>query len=254
MGGLGTGTAFMANVQALAKVTFNMRLMHGISEPDTRTELLEAGSGHAGHRGSHRQGFLQHGRQAHRRGGIHHRHHRWLQAGRNHRMHRRRGASFIHESGLSAIKAAGGHGIAFIKPWENEELYEKLAKAKDSGATIVGADIGAAGIIIALRGWDALSLRNRLKRCAKSSQGWNEVHRQGHHVRGRRRLGPGSGSRRHRCLNHGGRVLDHAPGTAEVLPDIAREMKGKLGVIVDGGTCAAGPTCSKCSRWERMRS
>ena len=40
MGGLGTGTAFMANVQALAKVTFNMRLMHGISEPDTRTELL----------------------------------------------------------------------------------------------------------------------------------------------------------------------------------------------------------------------
>jgi isopentenyl diphosphate isomerase/L-lactate dehydrogenase-like FMN-dependent dehydrogenase len=30
-------------------------------------------------------------------------------------------------------------------------------------------------------------------------------------------------------------VLDHTPGTAEVLPAIAEQMKGKLGIIVDGG-------------------
>jgi isopentenyl diphosphate isomerase/L-lactate dehydrogenase-like FMN-dependent dehydrogenase len=35
--------------------------------------------------------------------------------------------------------------------------------------------------------------------------------------------------------NHGGRVLDHTPGTADVLPKIAQEMKGKLQIIVDGG-------------------
>jgi isopentenyl diphosphate isomerase/L-lactate dehydrogenase-like FMN-dependent dehydrogenase len=35
--------------------------------------------------------------------------------------------------------------------------------------------------------------------------------------------------------NHGGRVLDHTPGTAEVLPNIVKEVKGKIKIIVDGG-------------------
>ncbi|MFW5734980.1 MAG: alpha-hydroxy-acid oxidizing protein, partial [Oceanidesulfovibrio sp.] len=35
--------------------------------------------------------------------------------------------------------------------------------------------------------------------------------------------------------NHGGRVLDHTPGTAEVLPAIADAVQGKLSIIVDGG-------------------
>jgi isopentenyl diphosphate isomerase/L-lactate dehydrogenase-like FMN-dependent dehydrogenase len=35
--------------------------------------------------------------------------------------------------------------------------------------------------------------------------------------------------------NHGGRVLDHTPGTADVLPEIVDELKGKIRIIVDGG-------------------
>lgn len=35
--------------------------------------------------------------------------------------------------------------------------------------------------------------------------------------------------------NHGGRVLAHTPATAEVLPEIARAVKGKTKIIVDGG-------------------
>jgi isopentenyl diphosphate isomerase/L-lactate dehydrogenase-like FMN-dependent dehydrogenase len=35
--------------------------------------------------------------------------------------------------------------------------------------------------------------------------------------------------------NHGGRCLDHTPGSAEVLPAIAEAMKGKLVVLADGG-------------------
>ncbi|MHB1005512.1 MAG: alpha-hydroxy-acid oxidizing protein, partial [Chloroflexota bacterium] len=35
--------------------------------------------------------------------------------------------------------------------------------------------------------------------------------------------------------NHGGRSLDHLPGTAEVLPEIAAAVKGKLTILVDGG-------------------
>jgi isopentenyl diphosphate isomerase/L-lactate dehydrogenase-like FMN-dependent dehydrogenase len=35
--------------------------------------------------------------------------------------------------------------------------------------------------------------------------------------------------------NHGGRVLDHTPGSAEVLPQIAKLVKGRLKIMVDGG-------------------
>jgi isopentenyl diphosphate isomerase/L-lactate dehydrogenase-like FMN-dependent dehydrogenase len=34
--------------------------------------------------------------------------------------------------------------------------------------------------------------------------------------------------------NHGGRVLDHTPSTAEVLPAIADKVKGKMVIFVDG--------------------
>jgi isopentenyl diphosphate isomerase/L-lactate dehydrogenase-like FMN-dependent dehydrogenase len=34
--------------------------------------------------------------------------------------------------------------------------------------------------------------------------------------------------------NHGGRVLDHTPGTAAALPEIAKAVKGKLVILVDG--------------------
>ena len=34
--------------------------------------------------------------------------------------------------------------------------------------------------------------------------------------------------------NHGGRRIDHTPGTAEVLPVIADKVKGKLVILADG--------------------
>jgi len=35
--------------------------------------------------------------------------------------------------------------------------------------------------------------------------------------------------------NHGGRALDHTPGTAEVLPYITDVLRGKITILVDGG-------------------
>jgi isopentenyl diphosphate isomerase/L-lactate dehydrogenase-like FMN-dependent dehydrogenase len=35
--------------------------------------------------------------------------------------------------------------------------------------------------------------------------------------------------------NHGGRVLDHAPGAAEVLPEIVDAVKGQVFILADGG-------------------
>ena len=35
--------------------------------------------------------------------------------------------------------------------------------------------------------------------------------------------------------NHGGRVLDGTPSTAEVLPEIVKAVKGEMTILVDGG-------------------
>ena len=35
--------------------------------------------------------------------------------------------------------------------------------------------------------------------------------------------------------NHGGRVLDQVPATAEVLPEIAEAVNGRCKILVDGG-------------------
>lgn len=234
MGGLGTGSAFMANVQALAKVTFNMRLVHEITEPDTSTSILGMNlsmpvmaapiGGISFNMGGKRteeeyiKAIIDGSRQAGIIGctgdGV---------------------PPFIHESGLAAIAAAKGHGIPFIKPWEDAELYEKLAKAKDSGATIVGMDIDAAGLItlrkmgrpVSPKSVDTLReiiAKTGVKFIIKGIMTPEDA-----------ALALQAGADAIVVSNHGGRVLDHTPGTAEVLPAIAEQMKGKLGIIVDGG-------------------
>ena len=40
MGGIGTGAAFRDNIQALSACRFQMRVIHNVVEPETRTEIL----------------------------------------------------------------------------------------------------------------------------------------------------------------------------------------------------------------------
>ena len=40
MGGLGTGSAFRANLTSLSSHRINMRLLHGVKEPDPSTTIL----------------------------------------------------------------------------------------------------------------------------------------------------------------------------------------------------------------------
>ncbi|PKN43360.1 MAG: alpha-hydroxy-acid oxidizing enzyme [Deltaproteobacteria bacterium HGW-Deltaproteobacteria-18] len=234
MGGLGTGSAFMTNVQALAKVTFNMRLVHEITEPDTSTNILGLDlsmpvmaapiGGVSFNMGGKRteeeyiNAIIDGSRQAGIIGctgdGV---------------------PPFIHESGLAAISVAGGHGIPFIKPWEDAELYEKLAKAKDSGATIIGMDIDAAGLITLRKMGRPVSPKSVDKLREIIARAGVKFIIKGIMTPQDASLALQAGADAIVVSNHGGRVLDHTPGTAEVLPTIAEQMKGKLGIIVDGG-------------------
>ncbi|HCU69120.1 MAG TPA: alpha-hydroxy-acid oxidizing enzyme [Desulfomicrobium sp.] len=234
MGGLGTGSAFMANVQALARHTFNMRLVHDITEPDTSAELLGMKlsmpvlaapiGGVSFNMGGKRteEEYITAIIDGCKRGGL-------------------VGCTgdgvppFIHEAAFAAIAAAGGHGIPFIKPWEDAELYEKLDKAKATGAPAIGMDIDAAGLITLRKMGRPVSPKPMEKLREIIARTGARFIVKGVMTVEDAQLAKQAGAHAIVVSNHGGRVLDHTPGTADVLPEIAAEMKGKMEIIVDGG-------------------
>ena len=142
----------------------------------------------------------------------------------------------VMQAATQAIKACGGLGVPTVKPWNTQMIAEKMALVKDAGAFAVAMDVDAAGLpflknfvppagsksvaemaeIIGLAGRPfivkgIMSVKGALK--AKEA-----------------------GAAAIIVSNHGGRVLDQSPATAEVLPEIVEAVKGSgLKILVDGG-------------------
>ncbi|MFH1153113.1 MAG: alpha-hydroxy-acid oxidizing protein [Pseudomonadota bacterium] len=239
MGGLGTGSTFRANVDSLREIRFNMRCIHDASQPDTAITFLgkklalpllaapiggvsfnmggkvsEADYIRAVLEGCQAKGIL-----GCTGDGV---------------------PDFIHQAGFDAIRGVGGSGIPFIKPWEDRELFEKMEKAEKSGAFCVGMDIDAAGLItlrkmgrpVSPKGLDKLRdivRSTSLKFILKGIMTPDEAE-----------LAVEAGVDAIVVSNHGGRVLDNAPGTAEVLAGIADRVKGRVTILADGGIRSGG--------------
>lgn len=208
MGGLGTGASFRANVKALARHTFNMRLVHDVSEPSTKVELLGMKlsmpvlaapiggvSFNMGGRRTEKE-YITAIIEGCRNGGI-------------------IGCTgdgvpaFIREAAFAAIAAAGGHGIPFIKPWEDAELFDKLDKARSTGAPIVGMDIDAAGLITLRKMGRAVSPKPLEKLREIIARAGTKFIVKGIMTAEDARLAHQAGAHAIVVSNHGGRVLDH---------------------------------------------
>jgi isopentenyl diphosphate isomerase/L-lactate dehydrogenase-like FMN-dependent dehydrogenase len=239
MGGLGTGSAFTANLQALAAHQFNMRLLHDVAAPDTQIDflglqlalpLLAAPIGgvsfnmggqvaESDYIGAVLEGCATSGILGCVGDGV---------------------PDFIHEAGYAAIRALGGKGIPFIKPWEDAEFYEKVEKAIAAGASIIGMDVDAAGLITLKKMGRPVS--------PKSPQKLGELIRgidaqfvlKGVMTVSDAKLAVDAGARAIVVSNHGGRVLDHTPGAADVLPEIVDAVNGQVTVLADGGVRSGG--------------
>lgn len=134
-----------------------------------------------------------------------------------------------------AMKAVGGVGVPTIKPWDKENVFARIDEAKAAGVKFIAMDIDAAGLPF---------LKNTLPPAGRKTvaelkeiidyAGVPFVLKGIMTVKGAKKALE-AGAAGIVVSNHGGRVLDGCPATAEVLADIAEAVGGKMKIFVDGG-------------------
>lgn len=234
MGGKGTGEAFSENVEALDSYKLNMRVIHDAKDPDTSVELFGRKmdvpvfaapvSGTTLNMGGK---FSEEEYISWVIGGC-------LDAGVYPMVGDTAVESFLITN-LEQLKKFGGDGIAIIKPWENENVIKKIKLAEESGAYAVGMDIDACGLItLSLHGKSVMPKTvDQIKEIVESTK--LPFILKGIMTADEAELAVKAGVSAIVVSNHGGRVLDQTPGVADVLPEIAETVKGKVTILADGG-------------------
>ena len=141
----------------------------------------------------------------------------------------------VMASALRAIGSEGGCGVPTVKPWNMELIREKMAYAQAAAPFAIAMDIDAAGLPF-LKNCDPPAGSKTVEELQRISQ-WAErpfLLKGIMTVRGAEKA-LSAGAAGIVVSNHGGRVLDQCPATAEVLPEIVEAVGGKLKIFVDGG-------------------
>lgn len=134
-----------------------------------------------------------------------------------------------------AIKKADGFGIPTVKPWNMELIREKLELVKESGAFAVAMDIDAAGLPF-LKNLNPPAGSKSVEELREivDAAGLPFIVKGIMTVKGALKAKE-AGASAIVVSNHGGRVLDQCPATAEVLEEIADAVDGSMKILVDGG-------------------
>ena len=229
MGGIGTGSSFMNNVQALKKWHLNLRTLHDVFEPSTATTLFGQelstpilGAPMAGTK-PNLNGLLSDYEltaaiiQGCRLAGT---------LGM---------AGDVGKYALQALEEEQGQGMFIFKPREQEKIIKWGKSGEEVGAVGFGIDVDGAGLI----NMRLLGMYVEPKTMEKLRQLVQAINLpfivKGIMTPDEAEMAVEAGAKAIVVSNHGGRVLDHTPGTAEVLPSIAQRVKGKVALMVDGG-------------------
>ena len=137
--------------------------------------------------------------------------------------------------GIDAIAEANGLGVKIVKPREQEVIVDFFKKAEKAGSVAVGVDIdGCGSYAMATHNKPVFKKNiNDLKELVSSTT--LPVIVKGIMSLDDAVAAKNAGAAAIVVSNHGGRVLDHTPGTVEVLPEIVAELEGKTRIIIDGG-------------------
>ena len=136
---------------------------------------------------------------------------------------------------IPVIKKANGIAVPTIKPWKNEKAIEKIKLLEEANAMAFAMDIDSAGLInLALAGKpvSAKSVKE-LSEITKSTKVPFII--KGVMTAEGAIKALEAGAYGIVVSSHGGRVLEHAPATCAMLPEIRAAVGDKLKIFVDGG-------------------
>ena len=141
----------------------------------------------------------------------------------------------VMEAAAEALKKAGGCGVPTIKPWNMETIQEKLALVKAADPFAIAMDIDAAGLpfLKNLTPPAGSKTVDELKQVVELAE--KPFILKGIMTVSGAKKALEAGAKAIVVSNHGGRVLDQCPATAEVLPAIADAVGGQMTILVDGG-------------------
>jgi hypothetical protein len=237
MGGIGTGVSFQNNIKALAAKRLVMRVLHEANDPDTAVELwgrrlsmpvfvapvgsVAANIGSDMADKDYLKSLLKGSLEAGTMAGV--------------------GDLPALENFLVSMSTLGENGrmaVPFIKPWQLPDVEKRLDLAKEHGCDICGMDVDAAGLTILRRAAAPVSAKTpgELGQIIKLAhdRGFKFIVK-GIMAADEAKIAVDAGADAVLVSNHGGRVLDHSPGTAEVLPSIADAVGKYTIVMLDGG-------------------
>ena len=141
----------------------------------------------------------------------------------------------VMEGAAKAIANAAGRGVPTVKPWNMELIEQKMELVNTAAPYAIAMDIDAAGLPFLKNmqppaGSKTVEELRQIAEWAKKPfilKGIMTVNA------AKKALEAGASGIV--VSNHGGRVLDQCPSTAEVLPAIADAVGGKMTIFVDGG-------------------
>ncbi len=232
MGGVGTGSSFIANVQALARVRLNLRTIHDAKDPCLTTTIfgqrlsmpiLAAPLGGARLNVNDvmpEEEFAFIPIEAARQAGT-------IGMGGDGPV------PILLESSLRAVGRAGG--IIILKPRPNDQIIGRMRRAEAAGATAVGLDIDAAGLLNMVRAGQPVGPKTPEELAELVQATPLPLILKGVMTIEDAMAAAEAGVAAIVVSNHGGRALDYTPGTAEVLPAIAQAVQGRITVLADGG-------------------
>lgn len=146
-------------------------------------------------------------------------------------------ASIMAEA-CGLVASLGGRGVPTVKPWDERTLDAKLDQALAARPAALAMDIDAAGLPF-LRGQEppagaksAAQVARIVERC---HEGDVPFVLKGVMTPAAALRAAEAGVDAIVVSNHGGRVLDGTPSTAEVLPRIVEAVGDRVEVLVDGG-------------------
>ncbi len=234
MGGIGKGTTFTANIDALDRLHLKTRLISPHIEPEIKTSFLghevafpifcssmsgvkiSMGGGMSesefaravidGCKAAGTIGFIGDGAE-----------------------------TFEDRPGVQAIREAGGWGVQIFKPREQAVLLRLIQEAQAAGAIAVGVDLdGAGSVAMALKGQPAFRKSlSELKELVQSTS--LPFILKGVASEEDAAAALQTGCKVVAVSNHGGRTLDSMLGIADVLPRIVPILKGHVVITADGG-------------------